>query len=92
MAVLARALDFPLAVRPLPERDSLSDFPFQFNIAMGVRRRDKALRDSLNAVIDRKMPEIQAILKDFGVPLFPVKDEAGGGDDDGPPKKASGSQ
>jgi mxaJ protein len=81
----------PLNVRPLPERDSLSDFPFQFNIAMGVRRRDKALRDSLNAVLERKGPEIQAILKDYGVPLFPVKEEGGEDDDDGP-KKATGSQ
>ncbi|HYC31274.1 MAG TPA: quinoprotein dehydrogenase-associated putative ABC transporter substrate-binding protein [Gemmatimonadales bacterium] len=80
----------PLDVRPLPERDSLSDFPFQFNIAMGVRRRDKALRDSLNAVLERKGPEIQAILKDYGVPLFPLKEE-GGGDDDGP-KKATGGR
>jgi mxaJ protein len=82
----------PLAVVPLPERDSLSDFPFRFNIAMGVRRRDKALRDSLNAVIERKKPEIMGILKNYGVPLFPVKDESGGDDDDGPPKKATGSQ
>jgi mxaJ protein len=84
----SRTSAVPLDVRPLPERDSLSDFPFQFNIAMGVRRRDRALRDSLNALLERKRPEIQAILKDFGVPLFPIKDE--GGDDDAPPKATSG--
>ncbi|HET7718992.1 MAG TPA: hypothetical protein VFK43_03420, partial [Acidimicrobiales bacterium] len=85
----ARTSAVPLEVRPLPERDSLSDFPFQFNIAMGVRRRDRALRDSLNAVLERRKPEIQAILKDYGVPLFPIKDE-GGDDDDGPPKATGG--
>ena len=84
----ARNAGAPLDVRPLPERDSLSDFPFRFNIAMGVRRRDRALRDSLNAVLERKGPEIQAILKDFGIPLFPI--EAEGGDDDGPPKATGG--
>ena len=75
----------PLDLRPLPERDSASDFPFRFNIAMGVRRRDRALRDSLNAVLERKGPEIQAILKEYGVPLFPVKEDAAS-DDDGPAK------
>jgi mxaJ protein len=85
----ARTSAVPLEIRPLPERDSLSDFPFQFNIAMGVRRRDRALRDSLNAVLERRKPEIQAILKDYGVPLFPIKDE-GGDDDDGPPKATGG--
>jgi mxaJ protein len=63
----------PLQLRPLAERDSLSDFPFRFNIAMGVRRRDRALRDSLQVVLDRKAPEIQTILKQYGIPVFPVE-------------------
>jgi mxaJ protein len=66
----------PLLVVPLPKRDSLSDFPFQYNIGMGVRRRDKALRDSLQSVLDRKGPEIQSILKQYGVPVFPIEAEA----------------
>lgn len=65
----------PLAVLPLAERDSLSDLPFRFDIAMGVRRRERGLRDSLQAVLDRKAPEIQAILKEYGVPLFPLPRE-----------------
>jgi quinoprotein dehydrogenase-associated probable ABC transporter substrate-binding protein len=85
----ARQASVPLDIRALPERDSLSDFPFQFNIAMGVRRRDRALRDSLNAFIERKQPEIQAILKEYDVPLFPVKEE-GGDDDDDAPKASAG--
>ena len=80
----------PLDVRPLPEQDSLSDFPFRFNIAMGVRRRDRELRDSLNTLIQRKQPEIQAILKEYGVPLFPVKEERASDDDDGPPGSTGG--
>jgi mxaJ protein len=89
----ARSSKVPLDMRPLAERDSLSDFPFRFNIAMGVRRRDRALRDSLDAVLQRKNPEIQAILKDFGVPLFPVQKDAPGGEDDedGPPTGAPDS-
>ena len=67
----------PLTIQPLPERDSLSDFPFRYNIGFGVRRRDRALRDSLQAVLDRKGPEIQSILKQYSVPVFPIKEEDG---------------
>ena len=80
----------PLVVQPLPERDSLSDFPFRFNIAMGVRRRDTELRDSLQSFLDRRGPEIQSILKQYGVPVFPIapdsgkKDEAGAADHPAP--------
>ena len=69
----ARSSPVPLSVVPLAERDSLSNTPFRFNIGMGVRRRDRALRDSLQTVLDRKGPEIQAILKQYGVPTFPIE-------------------
>jgi len=65
----------PLVVQPLVEYDSLTKLPFAFNMAMGVRRRDRELRDSLNQLLDRKGPEIQAILKQFGVPLLPITQE-----------------
>src|SRR5215208_4561753 len=73
----AKKTPTPLSLTPLAERDSLSDYPFRFNIAMGVRRREKELRDSLQVVIDRRKPEIQAILKQYGVPLFPIPPDAG---------------
>jgi hypothetical protein len=53
-----------------------------------VRRRDRELRDSLDALLERKRPEIQAILKEYSVPVFPVVEE--GDDDDGPPSKPTG--
>jgi mxaJ protein len=62
----------PLKLQPLAERDSLTDFPFRFSIGMGVRRRDRALRDSLQTVLDRTGPEILAILKQYRIPLFPI--------------------
>jgi mxaJ protein len=67
----------PLSLHPLAERDSLSDLPFRFDIGMAVRRKDRALRDSLQTVLDRKGPEIQAILKEYGVPVFPMKADSG---------------
>lgn len=71
----AKRSPVPLSLVPLAERDSLSDFPFRFDIGMGVRRRERVLRDSLQTVLDRKAPEIQAILKEYGVPMFPIPTE-----------------
>lgn len=72
----------PLVLTPLAERDSLSDLPFRFDIAMGVRRRDRELKDSLQAVLDRKAPEIKAILEEYNVPLLPAEQSVGAQDED----------
>ena len=79
----------PLKITPLGERDSLADVPFRYNIAMAVRRSDKELRDSLEKTLKEKAPEIQAILKEYGIPMFPVTEGGGDDDDDGPPKPAA---
>jgi ABC-type amino acid transport substrate-binding protein len=68
----------PLVLTPLPAKDSLSDFPFQYDIGIAVRRRDKELKDSLEAVLTRRQPEIQAILKEYAVPLLPMEQARGG--------------
>ena len=54
-----------LAVAPVPSEPGL---PFEFSIAMGVRRDDRALRDRLDEVIRRKATEIDALLERFNVP------------------------
>ena len=79
----------PLKITPLGERDSLADVPFRYNIGMAVRRSDKELRDSLEKTLKEKAPEIQAILKEYGIPMFPVTAADGDDDDDGPPKPAA---
>jgi len=66
----------PLVLNPILQ-DSVSGIPFAFSIAMGVRRRDHELRDSLQQVLDRKRPEIEAILRQYGVPLFPIRIQGG---------------
>jgi hypothetical protein len=42
---------------------------FSFDIAMGVRRDDRDLREALNAVISRRQADIRRILSAYGVPL-----------------------
>ncbi len=73
----AKKSSVPLVLSPLPPRDSLSDFPFQYDIGIAVRRQDKEFRDSLQAVLDRKRPAIESILKEYGVPLLPVGQGSG---------------
>jgi mxaJ protein len=59
----------PLDVVPIGvERDGPSQFAF--DIAMGVRRDDRALRDALDAAIVRRGPEIRRLLLSYGVPLL----------------------
>ena len=86
----AKRSKVPLKITPLGERDSLADVPFRYDIAMAVRRRDKELRDSLEKTLKARAPEIQAILKEYGIPMFPVTATGGDDDDDdGPPKPAA---
>ena len=56
----------PLALTPLAAGGG--DLPFEFAIAMGVRRHDQALRDRLNEVLERRAPEIDRILAEYHVP------------------------
>jgi mxaJ protein len=51
-----------------PEHDGPS-LPFVFDISIGVRKRDKALRRELDSILLRRSREIKAILTEFGVPL-----------------------
>jgi mxaJ protein len=59
-----------LQLDSLPQFDAPSQQPLAFDIAMGVRKANRALRDELNSVLARKKPEIDGILSEFGVPLL----------------------
>jgi len=61
----------PLEVVPVPS--GKTDLPFAFDMALGVRKGDEALKTQLEQVLDRKQVEIRKILKDFGVPLLDSK-------------------
>jgi len=62
----------PLDVTPVSPQIDLPFLPFVFDISMGVRRGNDALRDQLNAVIDRRRGEIDRILQDYGVPRIDI--------------------
>jgi mxaJ protein len=64
----ARRAGVPLRLRVLPAPPDLAGQPFEFSIAMGVRRGDEALRSALDEVIRRRQRDIERILDEYGVP------------------------
>jgi len=42
--------------------------PFEFAIAIGVRRGERALRDELDAALERRKAEVDAVLDEYAVP------------------------
>ncbi|MCX7099304.1 MAG: quinoprotein dehydrogenase-associated putative ABC transporter substrate-binding protein [Methylococcales bacterium] len=51
---------------------------FDYAMAMGVRKGDKAKKAQLDNLIDTKADKIQAIIGGYGVPLLPIAKEANG--------------
>jgi mxaJ protein len=58
----------PLTLTPIPPDPAMPSIPFAFDIAMGVRRGDIALKQSIDSVITRHRREIDAVLAKYGVP------------------------
>lgn len=58
-----------LAVRPITDTASFAPLIFQFDMAMGVRKGDDALRATLDRIITEKRPQITALLESYGIPL-----------------------
>jgi quinoprotein dehydrogenase-associated probable ABC transporter substrate-binding protein len=64
----------PLELVQIPSRKG--DLPFEFDISMGVKRGNEALRARLVEVLDRRQAEIEGILRQYGVPLLPSRARA----------------
>jgi mxaJ protein len=58
----------PLEVIPVSPPSDLPFLPFVYDISMGVRKGDEALRTELEAILERRRPEIESILDTYGVP------------------------
>jgi len=65
----------PLEVTPAAAPPGLHGIPFEYSIAMGVKRGNRALRDELDGALARRRDEIRAVLAEYGVPLV---DRVGG--------------
>jgi quinoprotein dehydrogenase-associated probable ABC transporter substrate-binding protein len=66
----ARKRSVPLSLVPVtPVEDP--PYKFTFDVAMGVRRDDRQLRDELDRIIRTRREEIAAIVAQYGVPRAP---------------------
>jgi quinoprotein dehydrogenase-associated probable ABC transporter substrate-binding protein len=68
----------PLTVSLIDDDGRFAPLRLQFDIAMGVRRGDHALREKLDRVIAESRDEIEALLRSYGVPLVNKPLLAGG--------------
>lgn len=88
----ARRSRVALALAPVEPQIDLPYLPFVFDIAMGVRRGDDALRDQVDAVLEREAPAIDRILDRYGVPRVGDGGTAADGGAEAAPKTARGGE
>jgi mxaJ protein len=65
----ARLVKVPVVLAPAADDASV---PESFAIAIAVRNDERALREEINAALDRDRSRIDAILAQYGVPLLPL--------------------
>jgi mxaJ protein len=58
----------PLDMVPVSPQIDLPFLPFVYDISLAVRRNDPQLQAELDGILQKKRPEIEAILDRFGVP------------------------
>ena len=65
----ARRAAAPLTITPVGSDLTHPDLPLAFDIAIGVRKGDRALEQRLNAALIRHRVEIQRMLRSYGLPV-----------------------
>lgn len=58
----------PLTLTPIEEDPLDRNLPFHFDIAIGVRKGERSLKDRLDAELQRRHQEIAQILRSYGIP------------------------
>jgi quinoprotein dehydrogenase-associated probable ABC transporter substrate-binding protein len=71
----SRQSSVPMQVTPLSEDPKDTDLPFHFDIAIGVRAHEDALRKALDEELTRRHSEIENILRSFGIPQVSMPTE-----------------
>ena len=66
----ARRATHALTVTPVEPQQDGPQWPMAFDISMGVRRDDAALRERVDAILVRRHAEIARLLAEYGVPVM----------------------
>lgn len=64
----AKTHQIPLRLTPVSPQIDLPFLPFVYDISLAVRRKDKALRDTLDSLLVHERPAIGKILDAYGIP------------------------
>lgn len=67
--------EVPLRITPVSPQIDPPFTPFVFDISMAVRRGDDSLRLELERALERRAPEVRALLERYGVPLVETSGE-----------------
>jgi mxaJ protein len=59
-----------LEVVPVSSTSQITSVPFAFDISMGVRKGDNALKTELETALDRRQHEVRKVLEKYRVPLI----------------------
>lgn len=65
----AKKLNAPIELVPLQDEPGV---PLSFDISMGVKKGNSALKTRLEGALDRRQADIRTILEEYGVPLIPA--------------------
>jgi mxaJ protein len=71
----ARRSKPPLKLQPITDTSS-ADVPFEYSIAIGVRKGETDFRDEIQAAMDRRQAEVRGVLLSFDVPLVTPETDA----------------
>lgn len=88
----AKRAPVELEVVPVSPAIDLPFLPFVYDISLGVRREDEALKEELEAVLERRKSDIQRILLEYGVPLVDATGRPIGAAHEGPPQGEPGRE
>jgi mxaJ protein len=68
----ARRCQPELTVQPVSPLIDGPMLPMAFDISMGVRKEDQALRRELDQVLTQQAVRVQALLREYGIPVMPA--------------------
>lgn len=68
----AKRSSVPLEIVPVSPAVDPPGLRFAFDISLAVRTDDVAFKEQLDGILERKRPDVDRILRDYGVPRVPV--------------------
>lgn len=68
----AKRATHPLTITPVTPQSDGPDWPMAFDISMGVGKKNPKLKATLDQELQRRAPQVQALLADYNVPVEPV--------------------